>query len=78
MQVGLAEIACISKTLRKAYIVRFSFVLMENRRRWYGAVRTFLIAADRENGYNIVKLKSVSPMRGNLRYKSSIPSVFSH
>ena len=42
------------------------------------AVRTFGITADRVVGYSFVEMKSVSPIRGNVRYKSSQTPVFSH
>ena len=43
-----------------------------------GAGRLFGIAANRDGYTNIEKLKSVSPIRGNVRYKASPPPVFSH
>ena len=55
MQVGLGGIASNLKTFRMACIVRFSFVLMEKRRRlyvWYirfGLPLTAMVVAILEN-----------------------------
>ena len=43
-----------------------------------GAVRLFLITANRDGYTNIEKLKSISPRQGNVRHKAYPPPVFSH
>ena len=72
-----AEIVCVSVGMLG--LCRTFFICADGKKTAFvRAVRLFVIAADRDGCTSFCKLKSVSPIWGNLRYKSSRALVFSY